>query len=138
MFSNMLRYVNPFRKKSSHMLFCIPRNDDAMGALPQFFALPTETSGVVYYADPEHVLFGLTQDDIISWFKKKANQQTLQFNTFHGTAEYFKKIFGGKLGKDYGAFEVDELADFGFGNFGFCMGPVCLSVDDKTTRFRLL
>lgn len=137
LFINILKKINPFKQKCTHILFCIPRNEGSFGPLPQFYALPIDDGGVLYYSDPEQGLGGLSQIEIIYWFKEKNKTPTLRFSGSPNTSEQFKEDFGSTLDKDYREFTLNEQTYFGFGNFGFCMGNIRLTGNPKSPFFDL-
>lgn len=135
LFNFLNRLTKPGQR--THVLFCIPRNEGAMGPLPQFYALPVNPDGVVYFFDPSYELNGLKSNEIASWLKKETKKSMAKFSGSSSTIEQFKEGFGKNLKKEHVEFSAGEPAYFGGGNFGFCMGGARLEGDIKAPSFVL-
>tara|TARA_A200000159_G_C7177013_1_gene277898 strand:- start:80 stop:457 length:378 start_codon:yes stop_codon:yes gene_type:complete len=122
-------------ESKTHILFCIPTAEGAMGPLPHFFALPLVDSGVIYTLTTDIDFFGMGQTEIESWFESDIRERR-EFEPSSETVSEFVKMFGRFLEKDYKSFSCHEFAYFGFGNMGFCLGHVSMNENPQNPKFQ--
>lgn len=122
-------------ENKTHILFCIPTAEGAMGPLPHFFALPLVDSGVIYTLTTDTDFFGMAEKEVESWFESDVRGRE-SFEPSPETVSGFVKMFGRFLEKDYTSFSCHDLAYFGFGNMGFCLGYVSMVGDPQKPKFK--
>ncbi|OUV22059.1 MAG: hypothetical protein CBC55_04495 [Gammaproteobacteria bacterium TMED95] len=137
MIANFFRKFLTIKNKKTHMLFCIPRNEGAMGPLPQFYALPIDGDETVYFFNPSESLADFDQKAITTWYIEGTKNSAITFATSGESISEFTSMFGRYLEKPHEDFKANELAYFGAGNFGFCLGPAHLKGGNQQPTFIL-
>lgn len=137
MVANFLRKLLTIKNKKTHMLFCIPRNEGAMGLLPQFYAFPIDGDETVYFFNPPESLAGFDEKAITTWYIEGTKNSTITFDTSGESISELISLFGRHLEKPHKDFKANELAYFGAGNFGFCLGAAQIKGGNQQPTFIL-
>lgn len=122
---------------ATHILFTLSSDQGASGCLPDFFAVPFDEGGIIYTATTEQHNPQKSKEDFIKWYKEMSATKFITFCGNNNDVAEFTSTFSRFLTKDYREFMQKELAYFGFGNMGFCMGKASINGDRLNPQFVL-